>query len=444
MITSSLTPPKTRRFLIFALLAAAVFLVALVQLLNTTISQSSFTSAASSRTAAERDIETLQAKLQRQPENPTLYAELGLAYLQRVRETGDSSYYTLADKALQEALTRDPDQPYALIGQGTLALARHDFTEALTWGKRAQALNAFSIEPLAILTDGYIELGRYEEAAATLQQLVDLKPGLAAYTRISYLRELHGDVDGAIEAMSQAAAIGVPGQEATLWTKVQLGHLYFNRGDFDQAEAFYNEALYYDPHYPYALAGLGRVQAARGDYAQALGTYIPLVQRYPLPEFVIELGDLYTQTGQTELAQRQYDLVYLIQELNASAGMDVDLEMALFAADHLAAAHAPSTAELVAQATAAYERRPSIEAADVLAWTLYQHGDYEAAWSYSQEALRLHTQNARYHYHAGRIAYALGRLDAARNHLQTALDINPAFSVLHAAEAEQLLAELSE
>lgn len=428
--------PKIRRLTIFIFIAAAIFLFSLFQFLNTAVTSSFAPPLSSGRTAAAQEIETLQAKLLRQPENATLYAQLGLAYLQRVRETGDSTYYTLADNALSEALGRDAEQYYALVGQGTLALARHDFLGALSWGEQARLSNPFAAEPLAILVDGYIELGRYEEAAETLQTLVNLKPGVAAYSRISYLRELHGDVAGAIEAMRQAAEVGTPGNEASLWTTVQLGNLYLHQGQLAEAQQQYEKALFYDASYPFAIAGLGRIQAAQGDYTQAIATFLPLTERYPLPEFVITLGDLYTLTGQSELAQRQYELVYLMQELNSSAGMDTDLEMALFAADH-SLDSGRSTAEVVAQATAAYERRPSVEAADVLAWALYQNGEVEAAWEYSQEALTLGTRSARYHYHAAVIAEAVGDKTAAQEHLATALEIDPyfSFSLLHAAEA---------
>jgi hypothetical protein len=62
---------------------------------------------------------------------------------------------------------------------------------------------------------------------------------------------------------------------------------------------------------------------------------------------------------------------------------------------------------------------------------------------YSREALRLGTRDARLYYHAGVIAYAQGDRSTASRQLQTALQINPAFSILEAPQARALLAELS-
>src|SRR5215217_9563791 len=62
--------------------------------------------------------------------------------------------------------------------------------------------------PIGVLVDALIELGRYPEAGRVLQHMVDRKPDLAAYARVSYWRELHGDLAGARRAMVLAASAG--------------------------------------------------------------------------------------------------------------------------------------------------------------------------------------------------------------------------------------------
>jgi tetratricopeptide (TPR) repeat protein len=287
------------------------------------------------------------------------------------------------------------------------------------------------------MVDAQIELGRYDEAVATGQSMVNMRPDLSSYSRVSYLRELHGDTAGAITAMQAAVDAGVPGTEAMLWAQVQLGHLYFNSGDLQKAEAAYRQALWLRPDYAHATAGLARVQAARGDETAAIEAYEALVQRLPLPHFVITLGELYEATGRLAEAQRQYELVRAMQQLNTNAGVTVDLEMALFAADHAA-----DPTEALELAHSAYAARPSIYAADGLAWALYRHGDFTEAQRYSQEALRLNTRDATLYYHAGMIYAALGHRQQARQMLVTALDINPYFNPLQALVAQETLAQL--
>ena len=378
-----------------------------------------------------------QQRLQQNPEDSYAYAQLGLTYMQRLRETADASLYAKAEQALAEALKRDPDQFDAILGQGILALSRHDFHAALAWGQRARALGPYSAEALGILVDAQVELGRYDEAVATAQAMVNLRPDLASYSRISYLRELHGDVPGAIAAMQAAVDASMAGTEANLWVQTQLGHLHFNRGDLDQAEQAYRKALAAKADYPFAQAGLARVRAAQGRSDEAIGLYKPLVARLPLPEFAVALGELLQATGRMSEAEQQYDLLRAIYQLQASAGVNVDAEAALFEADHGADA-----VRAVEQARAAYRLRPSLFAADVLAWALYRAGEDEQAKSYSQEALRLGSQDALWHYHAGMIAHALGDDTAAAEHLQAALAINPHFSPLFAPQARAWLRQL--
>jgi tetratricopeptide (TPR) repeat protein len=371
----------------------------------------------------------LRAELSADPDNAGLYAALGLTLLQQVRETADPALYGQAEMALDETLRLDPQQLDGLIGQGQLALARHDFQAALEWGQQARAIMPYRAGALAVIVDAQIELGRYDEAIESAQAMVDLRPDLASYSRVSYVRELHGDTPGAIAAMQAAAEAGPPGAEATAWTTVQLGHLYFHSGDLASAEAAYAQALAQRPDYPYAQAGLARVQAARGEFRPAIDALEGIVARLPQPEFLNTLGQLYTVTGDAAKAEQQYDLLRAIQQLNAGSGMNVDLELALFEANH------GDPAAALAMAQRAYEQRPSIYAADALAWAAYRAGDYAIAAEKMAEALRLNTQDALLFYHAGLIAAARGETQDALTYLDKALNLNPAFDFAAAREA---------
>jgi tetratricopeptide (TPR) repeat protein len=384
-----------------------------------------------------RMVAQLQSRIRQEPENPAAYAALGLALLQQVRSSADPSLYTQAGQAFDEALKRDPQNLDALIGRGSLALSLHQFHEALRWGEQARAVNPHRAQVYGILGDAYVELGQYESALDAVQQMVDTRPDRSSYSRVSYLRELQGDTAGAISLMQQALAAGDSSSESARWTAVQLGHLYFNSGDLTRAETTYRQALQINPSFVHAQAGVARVQAARGQYAEAIAAYRQISAQLPLPEFVLALGELYEVTGQPDQARTQYDLVRAMQRLNASAGMDVDMELALFDAEH-----GTNPAQTVERARAAYSRRPSIHAADALAWALYKNGNAAEAQRYSQEALRLGTRDAAMHFRAGMIAHANGDRDTARQHLQTALNINPHFSLRHGPEARKLLAAL--
>lgn len=383
-------------------------------------------------------VSSLQARLREQPDDWQAYSQLGLAYLQKSRETGDPTYYQKAEGAFQEALSRQSEDYASISAMGALALARHQFSAALDWAERARQINPSRPYAYGVIADAEIELGRYEDAVQTLQAMVDLRPDMSSYARISYLRELYGDIDGALETMQMAVDSGVPKSESTAWTRTQFANLYFNNGKLERAEIEYLRALEGYPGYVYALAGLGRVRAAQGRMNDAVSLLTRAGEAMPLPEFIIALGDLYQITGQPEAVRKQHELLSVMQRLYQANGVDMDLEIALFNADHDLALQST-----LAQAYQAYERRPSTYAADVLAWVLYKAGDYREAQKFSQQALRLGTKDALKLFHAGMIHYRLGDHTQARRHLELALAINPHFSLLYAGEAQRTLDELA-
>ena len=370
---------------------------------------------------------------------PSLSTQLGQAYLQKVRETGDPTYYPKAEALFRQTLDADGENADAMVGLGTLALARHQFAEALDWGERARAINSYHAPTFGVIGDAQVELGRYEDAIQTFQAMVDLRPDLGSYARVSYIRELMGDREGALAAMQQAATAGSGYPENVAWVQVQLGNLHFDGGFLDDAEHDYDAALAAVPGYAPAVAGQAKVAAARGDLDHAATLYDRAVKTIPLPEFLVAYGDVLTAAGKPDEAAAQYAMVDAIQQIYAANGVDTDLELALYTADHGRVEDLP---QAVAHARAAVQARPIVTAWDVLAWTLYRSGDLDGAADASAKALRLGTKSALMHFHAGMIAAARGDRGAAISHLQTALEINPYFSVRYAPQARATLAQL--
>ena len=282
----------------------------------------------------EQIIDNLQSRLRVLPTDWQSFASLGLAYVQQARVTADPSYYPKAQGVLQRSLGLERNDNFAaMVGMAALAAARHDFAGALRWGEEAKAINPYNGNVYGVIGDAQVELGRYQDAFATFQKMVDTLPGVASYARVSYARELMGDVPGAIKAMEAARDIaGTPADSA--WADYQLGELYFSQGNLDDAHASYARGVATDADYVPPFAGLAKVAWARGHLRKAIARYTDVVARYPSPEYVIALGDLYTSAGQNDQAEQQYALVHVEERLFRANGVNIDLELALFDAAH--------------------------------------------------------------------------------------------------------------
>jgi tetratricopeptide (TPR) repeat protein len=381
-------------------------------------------------------ISELQAALRADPADTTGYGLLGDAYYQRARETGDPTYYSRAEGSFDAALSRDPNDVTATIGKGTLALARHDFRGGLGLAQRARRLAPDLVRPYAVLADAQIELGRYGAAARSLDRMAALKPTLATYARISYYRELGGDLDGAVGAMRLAVSAGGGSAEGTAYVQSLLGNLELDRGHYGAAEHAYREALAGDPSYPAAQAGLARLDAGRGRFTPAIRRYGRVVERIPLPEYAVGLAETEQAAGKAAAAHRDYGVVQAEVRLLRANGVNTDVDLALFEANH----GDPSQALRLGRR--AWAAAPSVRSADAYSWALYNAGRLGPAQRFSERAMRLGSRDPYFLYHAGMIARRAGEAGAARRLLGRLVAQSPRFNPLYGPRASRALESL--
>ncbi|HJU56198.1 MAG TPA: tetratricopeptide repeat protein [Pyrinomonadaceae bacterium] len=386
-------------------------------------------------TPADARIKAAQARIEQAPDTAEGYNLLASAYQQKARETGDFGFNAKAEEAISRSLEVEPANYDALKLRAKLLLTYHRFGEALDVARRAQAMRPQDHDVYGALTDALVELGDYEEAARAAQTMVNLRPDTASYSRVSYLRELHGDTEGAIEAMTVAVKASSPQDpENSAWCRVQLGNLLMNAGRLAEAESEFDRALRISPDYRMALEAKARARIAAGDFESAINIYKREQERNPnSADAALALGDLYTRTGQTQEAARQYELFESVERGNAAAENDWH-HLVYFWADH-----DRNLDEALALARRARVSRRDIHTADALAWTLFKRGHIEEARTAIDEAMRLGTRDARILYHAGLIYNQSGDRRKAAQYLKLALDTNASFDVLQADAAQRVL-----
>ncbi len=214
-------------------------------------------------TTADRRIRDAQSAIAKLPNTADPYVMLSIGFMHKARETADGAYYTRAEAADEKALSIDPKNPGAIRQMSWIYAGQHRFPEARDAARRAIEIMPHDAASYGMLGDALIELGDYDGAEKAVQQMADIRPDVSAYTRVSYLRELFGDTEGALEMMSAAAHSASPREpEYLAWCRAHYGNLLFNCGRLDAAEAEYLVALSVFPDYHYALTGMGRVCAA--------------------------------------------------------------------------------------------------------------------------------------------------------------------------------------
>jgi len=360
--------------------------------------------------AADAGIRRLEAAVRR---GSPVEADLAAAYLQQARATGEPSLYDRARTVLRPALARG--DAGALVQAATLAATSHDFRRALGLARRSRAASPGSLAAEPVRVDALVELGRYAAAERVLQRLVDRKPGLAAYARVSYVRELHGDLDGAVAAMRAAAAAGGAVPEDFASAQALVGHLEVARRRPRAAARAYDAALLALPECIPALAGRARLASLHGDHDEAVAAWRRIVARLPLPEHVLALGEAELAAGHTAQARRDLTRVIPQRRRLDPVGVRPDAELALFEADH------GDPRRAVALARAAYAAAPSVRSADALGWALTRSGRPAAGARWAARALRLGWQDAPARFHAGMAEVASGRAGDGRRHLRAAL-----------------------
>lgn len=382
------------------------------------------------------EISTLQTRLRRLPDDYAAWGQLGLDYVQQAKITVNPGFYPKAQGALDRSLKiNSTDNFTAMAGQAALTAAEHKFAESKDWAQRGLAINAYNSTLYGSLVDADTQLGLYDQAAVAAQRMLDLKPGVAAFTRGEYVLELRGDLAGATAAMQRALQVATaPSDKAFAY--YYLGELAFNAGDAGAALRYADAGLVADPTYSALREGRAKAEAALGRTDAAVADYLRVVQEVPQPTYLIEAGEYLQSLGRMLQAQAQYALFDTENALFTANGVTLDTDPTLFYADHGDPARALKYAEV------GIAIRPFLEMHDAYAWALHVNGRDTEALAQEKQAMAQGTRNALFFFHAGIIEKALGQRDAARKDLQTALAINPNFNPLQQPVLRQALADL--
>ena len=328
------------------------------------------------------------------------------------------------------------DDANPVLGLGSLALIRHEFRDALRYGRSAERLLPGSYRPYGVTGDALVELGRYDEAFAAFDRMISLRPSLASYARVAYARELMGDRRGALAAHAAGTHVGRGSARAD-----RMGA----RGAL-QARAGTREAGQRSPAHDGCAPGVTRAIRARASsslrstpptaiFAARSGRPGLAAEATPTAQAVALLGDLLERAGRPDAARRQRATVAVIDRLLAANGVRADLETAVVSRGQ----RDPAGRRRWRCARRARAARPSIYGDDALGWALARAGRCREAIPWLDRSLRLGTRDALLYFHRGYAERCAGDVAGGRAWFARALDLNAAFSVRWAPVARAFL-----
>ena len=387
-------------------------------------------------TPAERSI--LQAKwlIAKNPKDFEAYNALALALSRRARETSDVNYYAQAEEALQKSFAISTANFDGARTHVWLLLGKHEFAAALVEAKKLNQRMPDDVMTYGFLTDANVELGNYKDAEAAAQMMLDLRPGnLPAMTRAAYLRELFGDVDGALELMNMALQSTAPSEvEDAAWILSQMAHLELAIGNTTEAEKNLQQALTLFPGYHYALGNLAKLRIQQKRYDEAVQLLQQRFQAASHAENLFDLAEALQLAGRIEDAKKAFADFEQKSLAETNRTDNSNRELILYYSDF---SHEPLKALEVARRE--FARRHDVYTLDSYAWALHVNAQDQEARQQIEKALAVGVRDAKLIWHAGEIALAEGDRVAAEKYLQQAADLHTAES----AQAKATLARLS-
>jgi len=287
-------------------------------------------------------------------------ARLTLAqlFVKEARVTGEHGhYYPAALKSLDQILLKTEikkDLKFrTLTTKAGVQLSLHEFNDALKTAEAAYAINSRNAQINGVLVDAHVELGNYEEAVKFADKMISIKPDLRSYSRVSYLREIHGDNAGALAAMKLAVDAGYPGLEETAWAALTLGEMYLKDDKLDQAFSIFEDILESRSDYPFAIAALGEVYMTKNDLASAESKFNEAIEVIPEIGFYLSLAKIYKAQNREEELEKIKPAIWEMLEDDVVNGHNMNLEYASIYTELF-----PDYDKALEYAMTEYEKRP--------------------------------------------------------------------------------------
>jgi tetratricopeptide (TPR) repeat protein len=222
------------------------------------------------------------------------------------------------------------------------------------------------------------------------------------------------------------------------WFHMRGGQLAFEAGDYDAAQAGFQESLQLFPDNAAALMWQARMFRARKEWRSALAAAAKSASLYPLPQTLGYEADAQRALGDVDGAAKTDALIGVEQRMFNLQGINDRL-----LANYYAQRRQHLDEALKAARGDYHKRGDEVYADDTMGWVLAAMGQWNHARVYMERAVRSGIQDPEVQYHAAVVAIHTGYTAEAKRRLSEALQRNPWFDPFEADDARTQLARLN-
>jgi tetratricopeptide (TPR) repeat protein len=274
-------------------------------------------------------------------------------------------------------------------------------------GRRADRAALYFDEAKVLFT-----AGKVEEAAASLREVLRLRPGWdVAYNSLCVVEATRGRAEEAIRHCKQAVRIRPGNPEA----HYNLGNIYVGAGRDSEAVGEYAKAVEARPDYPEAYYGMASAYAGLGREGEAVKALEQAVRlRQDFAEALFGLGGLYLRAGRLSEALDASRRAARLQPDSAEAHSNLGVVYSALG----------SYADAAEALTRSIKLNPVGRVYQHLGFALYKLGKLEKAAGAYKRATLLEPDDAQARYNLGLVSLDLRlKPEALKQHRKlTALD----------------------
>ena len=375
----------------------------------------------------EEDIAGLEQSLRKAPGDIEKRTRLAYRFYHRATLTESAAAFRAAQEAIDSALLQFGPQEDLCLLKANLDFRFHKLDETEQDLLRAPRL-AGRLEARSLQADLAFQRGRYEEARAEYENLINEDRTWDNLARLAHFRGRMGDPEGADQLYAEAEdELTAKEMRSFAWLELQRGVLDVGRGRYQEAAAHYQRADRAYSGYGLIQEHMAEVQAATGKFDEAVSLYRAVIERRPKPELLQTLGELLVVMGEPQQAMPWFDRALSDYLDSAERG-----EVHYF--HHLTDFYADIREDgvlAVKWARKDLELRENFSTQAAVAWAHYRNGEIEEAVVWMNRALSSGAESAELFLQAAAIHNAAGRTTESDGFLRRAAAINPHYDKFH-------------